>query len=181
MCIPGRSRGRWCQSSRFGAMTGLAARKLQDVFLSKQRGVAIIEFALILVLLIVLLMGVWNFGRAIYAYDGLVKGVRAAVRYVSTLNVPEDPSRLESVLKTLISCGEFFKVSPPPDCIEVIENSKNSIAVEIKKYDSILAGVNTNLVEVTVTGYQFEFTIPFIPLGKIEFGPISATMTSVGE
>src|ERR1700687_3319868 len=49
-----------------------------------QRGTAIVEFALVLPLLLLLTMTTTEFGRAIYQYNTIVKSLRDATRYLST-------------------------------------------------------------------------------------------------
>lgn len=49
----------------------------------KQRGAAIVEFALILTLLITLMAGIFEFGRAFWYYDALTKATRDGARLMS--------------------------------------------------------------------------------------------------
>jgi Flp pilus assembly protein TadG len=49
-----------------------------------QRGAAAVEFALMLLFLVPLTVGVVETGRALYAYDTLAKSVRSAARYLAT-------------------------------------------------------------------------------------------------
>ena len=51
---------------------------------NKQNGVALVEFALILPLLLLLTFITTEFGRAVYQYNTITKSVRDAVRYLST-------------------------------------------------------------------------------------------------
>lgn len=51
---------------------------------NKQSGVAIVEFALVLPLLLILTFITTEFGRALYQYNILTKSVRDAARYLST-------------------------------------------------------------------------------------------------
>lgn len=48
-----------------------------------RRGAAIVEFALILPLMLLLLAGIFEFGRAFWYYDALVKATRDAAREMS--------------------------------------------------------------------------------------------------
>lgn len=50
---------------------------------SATRGIVAVEFAFVLIPLVLLATGVAEFGRAIYQYDALTKGVRDAARYLS--------------------------------------------------------------------------------------------------
>ena len=57
-----------------------------------QRGVALIELALTIGILITIVFGITEFGRAIYQYDTLAKAARDAARYLST-KAPATPRR----------------------------------------------------------------------------------------
>lgn len=54
------------------------------------RGVAAVEFALVLTPMVLLAFGAAEYGRAIYQYNTLVKSVRSAVRILSAVS-PDDP------------------------------------------------------------------------------------------
>lgn len=53
--------------------------------LRRLRGVATVEFSILIVPLLLLLFGVTEYGRAIYQYNTLTKSVRNAARYLSTV------------------------------------------------------------------------------------------------
>lgn len=53
-----------------------------------QRGVAAVEFAFLILLLLLIVAGLVEFGRALWYYDALAKGTRDAARYMSV--VPAD-------------------------------------------------------------------------------------------
>jgi Flp pilus assembly protein TadG len=48
-----------------------------------ERGALAVEFGLVTLILVPLVLGVVEFGRALYAYDTLAKSVRSAARYLS--------------------------------------------------------------------------------------------------
>lgn len=51
----------------------------------RQRGVAAVEFAVLVFLLLVIGAGLVEFGRALWYYNALAKGTRDAARYLSTV------------------------------------------------------------------------------------------------
>jgi Flp pilus assembly protein TadG len=59
--------------------------------LERMRGAAMVEFAIVVVPLLLLALGVAEFGRAIYQYEALTKATRDAARYLSTY-VSNDPA-----------------------------------------------------------------------------------------
>ena len=62
---------------------------LHKLHTDRQRGVASVEFALLLVPLLVIAFGALEYGRLVYHYDTLVKSVRSAARMIAQHN-PDD-------------------------------------------------------------------------------------------
>lgn len=54
---------------------------------TSQRGVAAVELAFILPILLIMLSGIVEYGRALWYYDALAKGARDAARYLSTRQI----------------------------------------------------------------------------------------------
>lgn len=54
-------------------------------------GVAAVELAIVLGILVLVLAGATEFGRALVQYDTLTKSVRAAARYASVFDTEQDP------------------------------------------------------------------------------------------
>ena len=50
---------------------------------SRSRGQALVEFSLTVVIFLVLLMGIFDFGRAIYMYNGVAEAAREIARVTS--------------------------------------------------------------------------------------------------
>lgn len=57
-----------------------------------ERGQSLVEFALILPLLVLILMGVFDFGRAFFAYNAISNGAREGARYGIIHPDATDPS-----------------------------------------------------------------------------------------
>jgi Flp pilus assembly protein TadG len=53
----------------------------------RQRGAAAVEFALVIIPLLMIVAGIIEFGRTFWYYDALVKSTRDAARYVSNTRV----------------------------------------------------------------------------------------------
>jgi Flp pilus assembly protein TadG len=71
---------------------------------SRTRGVVAVEFALVLMPMIVLVTGVAEFGRAIYQYETLTKATRDAARYLSVY-LPSDPAYPTAAAQCLVVYG----------------------------------------------------------------------------
>lgn len=137
----------------------------------RQVGVAMVEFALILPLLLLLTFITTEFGRAMYQYNTLTKSVRDAVRYLSI----QTPGTHISEASNLIVYGNLAGTGTPLALGLTLAN------VPTPTWQ--IAGSNPviNTVTVQVTGYTFNSLFPSvfgIPFGNITFTNFSATMRS---
>ncbi len=135
-------------------------RKIQT---KSQRGIAVIEFALILPVLMVLLLATAEFGRAFYQYNTLTKAIRDGARHLSdnSLNgagVIELGGTTSTAVKNLIVFG----------------NSAGS-------GDALLEGFSTSDIMITTidskhlkVSASFSYT-PIIAAGIPSFGTDSTT------
>lgn len=129
---------------------------------STQRGVAAIEFALVLVFLIPLAFGITELGRAFYQYNTLVKATRNGARALAagqTVNIDRmtvygNPEGSGAPLVDGLSLG---MVDIPPE---------QTVAYE---------GGTMKVVTVSIHGFKFVSLVPGV-IGDIEFGPISTSM-----
>ena len=134
-----------------------------------QRGVAIIEFALVLPLLLILTFITTEFGRAMYQYNALTKSVRDATRYLSAQFQAEshvDEARNLAVYG-MISGGTQPLVA--------------GLTMDRVSAEWGIAGTAPviNTVTVSITGYQFQSLVTTmfdLNMPAITFPPITATM-----
>lgn len=136
-----------------------------------QRGVALVEFALLLPTLLVLTFTTTEFGRAMYEYQGVTKSVRAAARYLSTQN----PNSHQVEATNMIVYGSIAGGTTP-----LVRNlTAANVVAPTWAQQGTAPLINT--VTVRVTGYQFQsiFTTVFgLPFGTITYSDITATMRS---
>ena len=140
---------------------------------TRQRGTAIVEFALILPLLLLLTMITTEFGRAIYQYNTIVKSLRNATRYLSL----QTPNTKITEAKNLVVFGNIAGTGP------FLVPGLTVAQVSTIPPTWLTTGSNPviNTVKITVTGYTFHsmFTTVFgVTFGDITYGDISATMRS---
>lgn len=140
----------------------------------KQSGVAIIEFALILPLLLILTFITTEFGRALYQYNILAKSVRNSARYMSTQS-PGDTSKFATA-KNLAVYGNPAGTGTPL----AYGLSTSQVLDPVWQLQGTAPVINT--VTVTIANYTFTplidsvFGLNLGPAGGIPFAPISATM-----
>ena len=152
----------------------------------RQRGVAAVELGIVLTLLVTIVFGITEFGRAMYQYDALTKSARAAARYLAVYD-SADPA-----VQARTRCVAVFN---NPDCSAAnatpaapgLTTANVDVAVGTAGapgFDPALQGVVTgegtmDLVRVTIGApaapYTFVSLVSFV-VPDIQFGPISATM-----
>ncbi|WP_175696217.1 TadE/TadG family type IV pilus assembly protein [Burkholderia ambifaria] len=168
---------------------------------SRMRGVAAVEFALVLMPMIVLATGVAEFGRAIYQYETLTKATRNAARYLSVF-LPNDSAYPLAAAQCLVvygstTCGSAGTELVPglttsmvivcdathsSDCADASDPSQFANLPTYDSTNNAPSGTATgsiNVVEVKVKGYQYQ-PIPAYPgLSSITFGNIVTVMRQV--
>lgn len=136
---------------------------------NRQNGVALVEFALVLPLLLVLSFIVTEYSRALYQYNTITKSVRDAARYLSI----QTPGTKNNEAKNLVVYGNLTGVGSP------LAIGLNLLQVPNPAWQ--LAGTSPviNTVTVRVTGYTFRPLIASafgLNFGNIAYADISATM-----
>jgi Flp pilus assembly protein TadG len=141
----------------------------------KQRGVAAVEFAILMTFILVpLLFGITEFGRAMYQYNTLLKGTRDAARFLS-MQGPGDPADI-GVAQCLTVYGNKTCTGSPlvPNLTTAMVSVCDSSICPSHLNQPTGSGV-VNLVSVTVSGYAFTSLVPFVVPG-FTFDDISTTM-----
>ena len=136
-----------------------------------QKGVAIVEFALILPFLLLLTFLTTEFGRAVWEYNTLTKSVREAARYLSI----QTPGTKITEARNLIVYGNLAGDGPP------LAAGLTTTLVPDPTWQT--AGTNPviNTVTVRISGYSFNSIVNTVfgaPFGDITFADITATMRS---
>lgn len=139
---------------------------MNEMNMRKQRGVAVIELAILLVPLIILTFGMTELGRAVHYYNGIVSSTRAAARYLST--VPEGQG--EDGARCVAVYGN-------PGCSGTpLVPGLTTGMVQIRYQHGVEAGPGTvEMVRVTVEGYPFRSMVPFV-VRDMTFASIGTSM-----
>ena len=157
-----------------------------------ERGTVAVEFAMLLLPMLLLVFGVVEYGRVIYQYNTLVKSVRSAVRLMSVYS-PGDTSysttttraRCLAVYGTMDCSGS--PLAPHLSTAQVYICDRNNCSAcagtSQSSYRNVATGSGTiNLVEVRISGYVFTFIgLPLVVTSPtIMLGPIRAVMRQAG-
>jgi Flp pilus assembly protein TadG len=138
---------------------------------SAQRGVAIVEFALILPMLLVMTFMTTEFGRALYQYNTVMKSVRDAARYLSA----QTPGSHANEAGNLVVYGNIAGTGDPV----AAGLSTSNVAAPVWQTHGSDPVINT--VTVRVTGYSFQsiFSAAFgQTFGTVPYSDLTATMRS---
>lgn len=153
-----------------------------------QRGAAAIEFSILIIPLLLMLLGVTEFGRAIYQYNTLVKSVRDATRLLSTVQAGSSHATAKclAVYGTIDCSGSPLAPGLTTGMVSVCDalNCASTHASQTTGSGTI------NLVTVTINDAsladnakfhfqsQFNFALFGLTFGTpdIAFGPIQNTM-----
>ncbi len=160
----------------------------------KMRGVAAVEFAIVLIPLVLLVMGVAEFGHAIYQYDTLTKATRDAARYLSEYS-PTDATYPVAQAKCLAAYGTTDCSGTPlatglttgmvAVCDRVASSACPGMSFNnVTTYDSNngVSGTpagSVNLVAVKITGFSYAPIEPFLGLSTFKFNNIITVMRQV--
>ncbi len=171
---------------------------MRSLRLRRQRGVAAVEFALVLLPMAVIAFGAAEYGRAIYQYNTLVKSVRTSVRMLSLVN-PDDGGYRTASSDTNYQFSMVYRAK----CLAVYGNDACSgralapslsiahVKVCDRKDFSECAGATAQtykdvstgegliqLVAVRISGYQYPFMgLPFVTSSPTTtFADIEAVM-----
>lgn len=136
-----------------------------------QKGAALVELALVLPLLLVMTFVVTEFGRALYQYNTITKGVRDAVRYLTT-QTPNSGSAVTAA-RNLVVYGTTTAGSTPL--------ARGLTTAMVNASWPAPTGTNPPIATVTVSvsGYAFQsiFATAFgLPFGTVPYSTITATM-----
>lgn len=142
------------------------------------RGAVAVEFALLLIPMLLLTFGVAEYGRALYQYNTLVKTVRDSARLLSQHN-PADAASYSLAMddaRCLAVHGNTGCTGPslaPGLTTGMVGITSTTMTTD--------AGTPITLVEVSITGYVFNFVFnPASLMGNaantILFNDIHATM-----
>ena len=166
---------------------------LRNIPLDRQRGVASIEFALLLVPLLIIAFGALEYGRLIYHYDTLVKSVRSAARMIAQHN-PDDQTAYATALgeaRCLAAYGVSACTKNQTPLVPGLRLSNIKICdrtsvtecdgMSLSEVKNVATGADTgtvNLVVVRISDYEFSFLgLPFTGAGSsLAFQPVQSAM-----
>ncbi|ATQ78722.1 pilus assembly protein TadE [Massilia violaceinigra] len=137
----------------------------------RQQGVALVEFAFVLPLLLILSLVCAELGRAVYRYNTTAKTVRNAVRYLSV----QTPGTHVVEARNMILYGNVAGTGT------LLDPALTAANVPAPTWQTAGSDPLMNTVTIRVSGYQFRPLMANMfgaRFAVISFNDISATMRS---
>ena len=134
---------------------------------TRQQGAAAIEFALILALLISILAGIFEFGRAFWYYDALTKATRDGARLMSVTDTPTIATPGVTDAQTLVANAVIAAGVPDFTTANVKVTCLNAtFDDDVCANNTAPGGVRVQIVGYSMTIGQF---IPFLLGGSSSY------------
>lgn len=164
----------------------LSRRARQCPVGATQKGVAVLELALVMALILVpLLLAMVEGARALSAYRTLTHQVNAAARYLSVFAPGVNHDQAKCLLKTGYSttvCATAADLLPglSGGSIEVLDSSNDSNSALLANEISSTPKRHVSTVTVKVSGYVHEFIfLNFVGMQNITLTPVAVTYRQV--
>jgi Flp pilus assembly protein TadG len=147
-----------------------------------QRGLALVELAIAIFVLMSIAFGITEFGRAIYQYNTLAKAARDATRFLSMRDATDAAAKNQATCLAVYGNPGCAGTPLAPGLSPAMVSICDALACPADHAAQGSAPV-LNLVSVTIGGpnalpYTFNSLVSFI-VPDIQFGPIGATMKQV--
>lgn len=127
-------------------------------FAHGERAAAMVEFAIVLPVLLLIVFGIIDFGRALYTMNNLTSAVREGARLAST-QISPDPT----------TAGSMSAVQSKVSAFVVSFGGNNGAPTVTETFSGTLP--NLQSITVQIVGYEFQ---PITPLaGMIGMGTIT--------
>ena len=122
--------------------------KQSKVFQSNERGATLVEYSIAVMVFMVAMFAVIEFGRAIWVHNALSDAARRGARYAAVHSAADVAD-----VKNVVVYGDPAGGSQPT----VPNLSTTNVSVTYSQF-----GLNKGTVSVSVTNYQFQFVIPIV-------------------
>lgn len=119
-----------------------------------EKGAAAVEFAIVVIVLLLIVGGIVEFGRAFWYYDALTKATRDGARYMSTANVATINTVGKPIAITLVvNAANAARVSPD------LLNGNVAVTCLDSSYGVVTCTNNTAPANVRVAIINYSITL----------------------
>jgi Flp pilus assembly protein TadG len=145
------------------------------------QGLAAVEFAFLLPLLVLLCFGITEGGRAVFQYNTIAKATRDAARYLTLVPPGQGhaTARCLALHGNRTCAGDLLVPNLGAATVTIWDASNRGDHSDVPAVGNGTTSTGRiNLVTVEIRGYPFDSLLPaFFP--DVAFGPISTTMRQV--
>ena len=132
-------------------------------FKQDEKGSTLVEYAIGATVFVMAVFAVLEFGRALWAHNALTDAARQGARYAVLHTSAEDTN-----IKNLVVYGTIDGGTKP-----IVPGLSTSM-VQITRSGDF--SVNSGTATVKITGYEFQFVLPFLP-NSIKMPEYATTLT----
>lgn len=140
-----------------------------------QRGVAAVEFALLLPLLVAMIFGTSELGRAIYTYNTLSKTVRDAARHLSQHGPGQATIQAEARCLAVHGNTECSGSALAPGLTTSAVQVCDALSCPATHANQSTGLGSVNLVTVAIQGYAYSSVVQFV-VPDMTFNDIAVTL-----
>lgn len=134
-------------------------------FKQDEKGSTLVEYAIGASVFVMAMFAVLEFGRALWTHNALTDAARQGARYAA---LHTSAGAEDSNIKNLVVYGNIAGGAKP------IAPGLTTNMVKISRTGDF--SVNSGTATVKITGYQFQFVLPFMP-NSIKMPEYSTTLT----
>ena len=122
-----------------------------------ETGQTLVEFAMVMLLFLTLILGIVEFGRALWTWNTIAQATRAGARFAAVEVPTSDDMRIMKVVAYNDPNASASSTPVVPGLTEA------NVRVRYLNNDgSVAANKNlADLIEISVINYQFTFLVPF--------------------
>ena len=144
-------------------------------------GVAALEFAILLPILVLLCFGITESGRAIYQYNTIAKATRDAARYLTLVPPGQGhaTARCLALHGNRTCAGDLLVPNLGAATVTIWDATNRADHADVPAVGNGAGSTGRmNLATVTIAGYPFDSLVPFA-FPNVTFAPIATTMRQV--
>ncbi|MGM9486092.1 TadE/TadG family type IV pilus assembly protein [Ideonella sp. YS5] len=142
---------------------------------TRHRGVAAVEFALVLPVLLALAFGASELGRAIYTYNALDKTVRDAARHLSQHGPGDTAIQAEATCLAVYGDTDCSGTPVAPGLTSSMVVLCDAVSCPSTHLSQATGAGVINLVSVSIQGYEFFSAVTYV-IPDLDFNQITALM-----
>jgi Flp pilus assembly protein TadG len=141
----------------------------------RQRGAALVEFALVMPVLMALAFGSSELGRAIYTYNALDKTVRDAARHLSQHGPGDTQVQAEAVCLAVHGNADCSGSAVAPGLDSTMVVLCDAVSCPGTHQAQPTGSGVVNLVSASIQGYEFNSAVTYL-IPDLDFNQITVMM-----